>query len=108
MGTHQSHCLIDDQHPSLPGHFPGNPVVPGVVILDEVLHAVAQWQPQLLIAGFNTVKFLQPLRPNEPFSIEFDHSKTTRIKFECKKDHSVFATGLINLAMSVDENTITQ
>lgn len=100
MSTHQSHCVIDAQHPSLPGHFPGNPVVPGVVILDEVIYALAQWQPQLQVKGFSTVKFLQPLLPNEPFSIEFEHGKVNRIKFDCKKNQAVFATGLISLATS--------
>jgi len=31
---------IPADHPSLPGHFPGNPVVPGVLVLDRVLDAV--------------------------------------------------------------------
>jgi 3-hydroxymyristoyl/3-hydroxydecanoyl-(acyl carrier protein) dehydratase len=97
MTDHQFQSRIGADHPSLPGHFPGNPVVPGVVILDEVLHALAQWQPQLHIGGFTTVKFLQPLLPDETFSIEFEHSKATRMKFECKKSQTVFATGIINL-----------
>ena len=33
---------IPDDHPSLPGHFPGHPVVPGVVLLDRVLQAIEQ------------------------------------------------------------------
>jgi 3-hydroxymyristoyl/3-hydroxydecanoyl-(acyl carrier protein) dehydratase len=98
MSDHQYQSRINDNHPSLPGHFPGNPVVPGVVILDEVLHALAQWQPQLPVSGFTTVKFLQPLLPAETFHIEFAHSKATRMKFECKKNQTVFATGIINLA----------
>ncbi|WP_455210579.1 hypothetical protein [Kaarinaea lacus] len=102
MDTHQIQCLINDQHPSLPGHFPGNPVVPGVVILDEIITALAQWQPQLHIKGFSTVKFLRPLLPNEPFSVEFNHSKTNRMKFECKKSQTVFASGLINLGSAAE------
>ena len=31
---------IAPSHPSLPGHFPGQPVVPGVVILDAVQQAI--------------------------------------------------------------------
>ena len=27
-------------HPALPGHFPGRPIVPGVVILDHVQQAI--------------------------------------------------------------------
>ena len=32
--------VISADHPSLPGHFPGMALVPGVVILDEVLAAL--------------------------------------------------------------------
>jgi len=39
---------IRRDHPSLPGHFPGNPVVPGVVILEEVLEAIRQTEPVMM------------------------------------------------------------
>ena len=31
---------IPHDHPSLPGHFPGRPIVPGVVMLERVLEAI--------------------------------------------------------------------
>lgn len=92
-----SECVIDENHPSLPGHFPGNPIVPGVVIIDEVIAVVGKWQPQAVIEGFNSVKFIQPLLPNEHFVVELNQTKSNRIKFECKKTQQVFASGLMNI-----------
>lgn len=59
---------IAADHPSLAGHFPGNPIVPGVVLLDRVLAAVAAPVGRPL-AGIPNLKFLQPLRPDTPFDI---------------------------------------
>jgi 3-hydroxyacyl-[acyl-carrier-protein] dehydratase len=97
MLSHQHQGLIEAHHPSLPGHFPGNPVVPGVVILDEVLQALAQWQPQWRACGFVSVKFLQPLLPGEVFTVQLQQTKADRIKFECKKTQLVFANGIIDI-----------
>ena len=55
---------ISAAHPSLPGHFPGNPVVPGVVLLDRVAAAIERAGGGHL-ARIAAVKFLAPLRPDE-------------------------------------------
>ena len=39
--------IISADHPSLPGHFPGHPIVPGVVLLDRVLEAIETGHPPL-------------------------------------------------------------
>lgn len=67
LGQHKtvSACIrICAQHPSLPGHFPGQPVVPGVVLLDRIAAAVEQagWGTLHRIAA---VKFLAPLLPDQ-------------------------------------------
>jgi len=38
--TFEVRCAITADHPSLPGHFPDAPLVPGVLILDEVRAAL--------------------------------------------------------------------
>ena len=55
---------IDAAHPALPGHFPGAPIVPGVVVLERVLEAAERaLGPQVRLRGVPQVKFLSPLQP---------------------------------------------
>jgi 3-hydroxymyristoyl/3-hydroxydecanoyl-(acyl carrier protein) dehydratase len=51
-------------HPALPGHFPGNPIVPGVVLLDRIAAAIERSRGAR-IAKIAAVKFLAPLNPDE-------------------------------------------
>lgn len=70
-------------HPAFAGHFPGTPIVPGVVLLDEVMHTIVSetgiaetaWQ-------ISSVKFLSPLKPSESVIIEHEQSANGAIKFE--------------------------
>jgi 3-hydroxyacyl-[acyl-carrier-protein] dehydratase len=50
-------------HPALPGHFPGNPIVPGVVLLDRIASVLEKDGARL--ARIGVVKFLSPLKPEE-------------------------------------------
>ena len=55
---------IPHDHPCLPGHFPGRPIVPGVVVLDRVLAAIEAGHGGALGAlRMPQVKFAQPLLP---------------------------------------------
>ena len=54
---------IASTHPALPGHFPGNPIVPGVVLLDHVAAALENEGARL--ARIGVVKFLTPLKPEQ-------------------------------------------
>ncbi len=61
--------VIPATHPSLAGHFPGAPIVPGVVLLDEIADALKEWRPGAQLASIRTVKFLQPVKPGQPFTV---------------------------------------
>jgi 3-hydroxymyristoyl/3-hydroxydecanoyl-(acyl carrier protein) dehydratase len=54
---------VSADHPSLPGHFPGRPVVPGAVILSEIVHAATAAFGGARVAGLPSVKFTSPMLP---------------------------------------------
>jgi 3-hydroxymyristoyl/3-hydroxydecanoyl-(acyl carrier protein) dehydratase len=91
--------MIASSHPSLAGHFPGHPITPGVVILDEVIQALTDQWPDRQVIGIPVVKFLAPLRPEQPFTIRFFESDLLRIRFECiQGDGQLLAQGYLLLA----------
>lgn len=70
---YQTSFTVPSHHPALAGHFPGAPVVPGVVVLDLVLKAAERCAQQALQVGrVPQVKFVAPLRPEEPADIALE------------------------------------
>jgi len=87
-------CIPAD-HPALPGHFPGKPVVPGVVLLDRVLAVARGLGP---VSGLPQVKFLKVLRPGAEFRIEIGApGPSGRRGFRCVgtevPEPSIYCTG---------------
>ena len=85
---------VHASHPALPGHFPGNPVVPGVLILDHVLRAfeASQLRPMSL-RRLTNVKFLQSLLPGETANIVFDVNPG-KVSFSVFRNGSLIVKGV--------------
>ena len=92
--------VIHANHPSLPGHFPGAPLVPGVVILDEVLAALIEWRQESKITRIQMVKFLAPLPPEQAFTISFStkNERAAEINFCCRAGDHVIVEGRLEVA----------
>ncbi len=78
-GNIQANLLLNADHAIFKGHFPGNPVTPGVVqleILGEVLSDVLDQKVNLKTMG--NCKFLAILNPavNSEIEVKISHSLT--------------------------------
>ena len=62
--------VVAPDHPSLPGHFPGDPVVPGALLLGRVAEALRQRFPDRVPVDLRHARFHAPLRPGLPFTLE--------------------------------------
>jgi len=79
----QTPLNIPADHPAFAGHFPGMPIVPGVVLLDAALHAISSATGQATTAWqISSVKFLSPLGPDQTVVIEHEQLANGSIKFD--------------------------
>jgi 3-hydroxymyristoyl/3-hydroxydecanoyl-(acyl carrier protein) dehydratase len=68
------HVPVSAAHPAFAGHFPGNPLLPGVVLLahaQEVLLAAPDCGHLQAGMVLNSVKFLAPVRPGAQLEVRW-------------------------------------
>lgn len=83
-------------HPCLSGHFPDNPIVPGVVVLERVIEAVAD-DSGARVLGIRRSKFVRPLRPGRECTVEWRPQAGT-VRFVCSDSDGVLARGVLRVA----------
>jgi 3-hydroxyacyl-[acyl-carrier-protein] dehydratase len=90
---YQTVFCIPAEHPCLPGHFPGQPLVPAVVLLEQVALALRSWRNQRM-ARVLEAKFVAPLFPGEQADLELGEN-AGRIRFGISHGGKMLARGVI-------------
>jgi len=80
------------------GHFPGNPIVPGVIITEALAQAAGiaaasgypeTEKPVFLLSAIRTMKFLQAIRPGSKIDLRAEKMAATEALFQFKVSASV-------------------
>jgi 3-hydroxymyristoyl/3-hydroxydecanoyl-(acyl carrier protein) dehydratase len=83
-------------HPAAQGHFPGDPIIPGAVLLSETLQAIeAGLGASLAPFRITSAKFLHPARPGDRLVIEFSRATPGEIQFTSRVAGKTVLTGRI-------------
>ena len=85
---------IAAEHPALAGHFPGAPVLPGVLLLDEMVRVVesgsngGRWR-------IGRAKFVRPVHPGETLTLGQERLPSGSIRFSVLRAGEPVAHGVL-------------
>lgn len=90
------HWRVPDDHPAFAGHFPGAPILPGVVILDVALKVIVEAHRLALDhCEIGSVKFLSPVHGGETLAFHHQQLASGTIQFEVRLPHTLVASGML-------------
>ncbi|HVF70448.1 MAG TPA: 3-hydroxyacyl-ACP dehydratase FabZ family protein [Chthoniobacterales bacterium] len=109
----EARTVFEPDDPMFAGHFPGNPIVPGVILTEALAQtsgiAAASGYPEnarpfFLLSAIRRMKFLRPVRPGEQIELRAEKIAGTetllQFKVEARVNGAVAAEGQLVLSVS--------
>ncbi len=87
---------IPVDHPAFAGHFPGQPILPGVLLLAEVLEALRAEGQGLGALAIANAKFLAPVGPGACLDIVVHEAAGGARRFEVRCGEVLAASGALS------------
>ena len=89
---------IPVQHPSIKGHFPGNPIVPGVVIINTIIEIIERSMPGRRVVAIKYIKFIKPLKPGVEVKLSVGKKGLRDLDIVCEGEDGVLVKGKLVLS----------
>ena len=93
----QTELEIPADHPAFAGHFPAFPVLPGAILLDEMLNAI-ELARGIDLKGWHigAAKFLDAVRPGDRLILEHDSPAAGLIHFTIRAGNRKVTSGTLH------------
>lgn len=82
MASHSAECCLPADEPSAQGHFPGNPIIPGAVLLREIVKILSAGSGAIC-CEIRSARFLHPVRPGDRLAIVWEEKAAGEVGFIC-------------------------
>ncbi len=87
-GTFKVTIELNDRHEIFKGHFPGNPVVPGVCMIQIVKEILSKLlNKNLYLSEDSNIKFISVIKP--------DINKILNIEYNIKQENDIFRVSAV-------------
>jgi 3-hydroxyacyl-[acyl-carrier-protein] dehydratase len=109
----EARTSFDADDPMFAGHFPGNPLVPGVILTEALAQAAGiaaasghpeSAAPMFLLSAIRTMKFFKAVRPEEAIDLRAEKlgevGSMLQFKVAASVDGSVVAEGQLVLSVA--------
>jgi 3-hydroxyacyl-[acyl-carrier-protein] dehydratase len=96
--TESADLIFAADHPTAAGHFPGNPILPGALLLDSIVLAVSRGAGTRNVT-IQSVKFLRPVRPGDRLRVAWEN-KGADTHFSCflAASEEIAVSGVLRLS----------
>jgi 3-hydroxyacyl-[acyl-carrier-protein] dehydratase len=115
----EAQTSFDPKEPMFAGHFPGNPIVPGVILTEALAQTAGiaaasgypeNKQPLFLLSAIRTMKFFQTVRPGDQIDLRAEKIAATdallQFKVRASAGGETVAEGQLVLSVATQPDPI--
>lgn len=100
IAKHSESMTVPLEHACYAGHFPGNPVVPGAVLLAWIEQRLSNSFDQARVEGVRHMKFLSTLHPGDLCQLQFAGTAPGLVSVRCTRGEVLVCKGSLQVTLA--------